>query len=73
MTYEYQCKCCNHYFEAVQSIKDDALTECPKCLVSALQRLISGGSGFTLKGGGWFRDAYSSSNKSDGSSGNTIC
>jgi putative FmdB family regulatory protein len=69
-TYEYQCKCCNHCFEAFQSMKDDPLSECPKCLVSALQRLISGGSGFALKGGGWYKDLYSSTSKSvDGSSG----
>jgi predicted nucleic acid-binding Zn ribbon protein len=51
-------------------MKDDPLSECPKCLVSALQRLISGGSGFALKGGGWYKDLYSSTSKSaDGSSG----
>lgn len=68
-TYEYQCKCCNYCFEAFQSMKDDLLSECPKCLVNALQRLISGGSGFVLKGGGWYKDLYSSTSKSvDGSS-----
>lgn len=60
MTYEYVCKCCNHAFEAVQSIKDEPLTECPNCHVCSLERLISGGTGFTLKGGGWYKDLYSS-------------
>jgi len=69
MTYEYSCKCCGHAFETVQSIKDDPLTECPKCRVSALERLISGGSGFTLKGGGWYKDLYSSPKNTGNSSG----
>ena len=30
-TYEYVCKSCGHIFEIVQSMKDDALTECPEC------------------------------------------
>jgi putative FmdB family regulatory protein len=30
-TYEYICKQCGHLFEIVQSMKDDALTECPQC------------------------------------------
>lgn len=63
-TYEYKCLCCSHQFETIQSIKDDALTECPKCLVSALERLISGGTSFTLKGGGWYKDLYSSKKQS---------
>lgn len=59
-TYEYSCKCCNHYMEVVQSIKDDPLKECPSCKTSSLERLISGGSGFALRGGGWYKDLYSS-------------
>lgn len=30
-TYEYICKGCGHLFEIVQSMRDDALTECPQC------------------------------------------
>jgi putative FmdB family regulatory protein len=30
-TYEYACKACSHRFEVVQSMRDDALTECPEC------------------------------------------
>jgi len=46
--------------EKVQSIKDDPLSECPNCKASSLKRLISAGGGFTLKGGGWYKDLYSS-------------
>jgi len=61
-TYEYKCEGCEHQFETIQSMKDEALSECPKCHGS-LHRLISGGSGFTLKGGGWYKDLYSSTKK----------
>ena len=44
MLYDYQCKKCNHFMEDVQqSIKDEALTKCPKCNEEALERVITGG------------------------------
>lgn len=58
MIYEYNCRVCNYEFEVEQSIKADPLDECPKCLVSALKRVISGGSGFLLKGNTWAKDGY---------------
>lgn len=64
MTYEYCCAVCDHKFEAEQSIKDEPLVECPKCHVTALRRLVSGGTGFVLQGDGWAKDLYSSSGKS---------
>jgi putative FmdB family regulatory protein len=59
-TYEYLCTVCNHEFECEQSIKDDPLEECPKCMVAGLKRVINNQSGFILKGGGWYSDLYSS-------------
>jgi predicted nucleic acid-binding Zn ribbon protein len=44
-------------------MKDDALTVCPKCTGTDIQRLITGGNGFQLKGGGWFADGYSAKSK----------
>ena len=35
---------------------------CPKCGKPAAHRLISAGTNFILKGGGWYSDLYSSSN-----------
>lgn len=58
-TYEYACPVCKHQFEAEQRITDEPLKECPKCRVAALKRLISGGTGFVLRGGGWYIDGYS--------------
>jgi putative FmdB family regulatory protein len=69
-TYEYACSSCHHEWETEQSIKDNALTECPTCHQQTARRQISRGGGFILKGGGWYSDLYSSaSNKpSSGSS-----
>jgi len=44
MLYDYECSECKHFMEDVyQSIKDDALTKCPKCHKDKLERVISGG------------------------------
>jgi len=63
MTYEYACEACGHQWEAEQSIKDAALKKCAACGKETAKRLVSGGTGFLLKGGGWYADLYSSSNK----------
>jgi putative FmdB family regulatory protein len=68
-TYEYACTSCGNEWELEQSIKDDAIKECPKCHQGTAKRQISRGTGFILKGGGWYSDLYSgSSNKGGGSS-----
>jgi putative FmdB family regulatory protein len=59
-TYEYRCQSCHHELEAFQRIKDAPLTDCPACHERKLERLISATS-FQLKGGGWYKDLYSSS------------
>jgi putative FmdB family regulatory protein len=60
MTYEYACEACGHTWEAEQRIKDAALKECVSCGAPKAKRLISGGTGFLLKGGGWYADGYGS-------------
>lgn len=69
MTYEYLCTACGHQWEADQSITAQALKDCPKCKKAKAQRQVSGGTGFVLKGGGWYADLYSSakSSKKEGS------
>lgn len=63
-TYEYACSSCAHEWEAEQSIKEDALKDCPSCHQSTAKRQISRGTGFILKGSGWYADLYASgSNK----------
>ncbi len=60
MTYEYQCSACGHEWEAEQSIKDAPLDTCVSCGQKTAKRLVSGGTGFLLKGGGWYADGYGS-------------
>jgi putative FmdB family regulatory protein len=64
MTYEYVCEACGHQWETEQSIKDSPLKTCVSCNASKAKRLVSGGTGFLLKGGGWYADLYSSSSAS---------
>jgi putative FmdB family regulatory protein len=60
MTYEYVCEACGHQWEAEQSIKDSPLKNCVSCGADKAKRLVSGGTGFLLKGGGWYADLYGS-------------
>lgn len=60
-TYEYACTSCGHEWEFEQSIKADPLTDCPHCHKASAKRQISRGTGFILKGSGWYSDLYSSS------------
>jgi putative FmdB family regulatory protein len=41
-------------WEVQQKINDKPIEKCPKCKEDTAKRLISGGSGFVLKGSGWF-------------------
>ena len=60
-TYEYACTSCGYEWEFEQSIKDAPLTTCASCRSETARRQISRGTGFILKGGGWYSDLYSSS------------
>lgn len=64
--YEYRCNACGHEFEAMQKMRDAALTDCPACNKSALVKLISA-AGFRLKGSGWYETDFKgkSGNKGD--------
>jgi len=65
-TYEYACSSCRHAWEFEQSIKDNAITECPNCKQQTARRQISRGTGFILKGSGWYADLYSSASNKPG-------
>ena len=64
--YEYTCVTCNKDHEIIQKVNEPPLTICPAC-GGKLEKKLSL-SGFQLKGGGWYKDGYASSNtpKSEG-------
>jgi putative FmdB family regulatory protein len=51
-TYEYVCKQCGHLFEIVQSMRDDALTECPEC--GGELRKVFAPPAISFKGSGFY-------------------
>jgi len=68
--YEYRCKECAHLEEFLQKVSDPAPLLCPACgKERTLEKQVSLGS-FQLKGGGWYKDLYSST-KSDSSAVST--
>ena len=64
--YEYECKACHREFEYQQRMADPDKTTCEVC-GGTLERLISR-TAFQLKGGGWYKDLYSSSKPAEKSS-----
>ncbi len=66
-TYEYICEKCDHQFDVFQSIKDNALTACPKekCGLKKwgkgkVKRVIGSGAGLIFKGTGFYITDYRS-------------
>lgn len=58
--YEYQCDKCGKTTEVFQLRSTDAPpTKCPRCGSKKIHRLVSQ-TAFQLKGGGWYKDLYSS-------------
>lgn len=51
-TYEYICRACGHLFEIVQSMKDDPLTECPRC--GGELRKVFAPPAISFKGSGFY-------------------
>ena len=67
--YDYECDKCGRY-ELTQRITEPALAKCERCGSKKFQRLISNAS-FSLKGGGWYSEGYSSTSNSSGSKKNS--
>jgi putative FmdB family regulatory protein len=71
-TYEYECGTCSLRFERRQAITEDAITECPECH-GKVERLISGGAGFILRGPGHAGAGHRASECSLERVGRTCC
>src|SRR6266404_3432522 len=66
-TYEYHCQKCDQNFEMFQSMRDEALRECPKehCRLpkwghGKVKRLLGTGAGIIFKGSGFYTTDYRS-------------
>ena len=66
-TYEYQCEKCKKSFDFFQSMKDNALTVCPKegCRMKSwgkgkVKRQLGSGAGLIFKGSGFYITDYRS-------------
>ena len=80
-TYEYECAKCRKSFEVFQSMKDAALTTCPKDACAqrtwgkgAVKRLLGTGAGLIFKGSGFYvtdyrSESYKAGAKSDSGTG----
>jgi putative FmdB family regulatory protein len=67
--YEYQCKQCDHVFDALQKMSDDPLQDCPECAKPELRKLLSAPN-FRLKGGGWYETDFKDKNQRNLADGN---
>ena len=62
--YEYTCDHCHEVLEVLQKVGEDAPECCVKCgKKDSLHKVVSS-SAFHLKGGGWYKDLYSSAKTS---------
>jgi putative FmdB family regulatory protein len=48
-TYEYLCNTCSNKFDHFHGINESPVKDCPEC-GGSVKKLISGGSGFIMKG-----------------------
>ncbi len=67
--FEYRCSACGHLEEVLQKHTDPAPAECPRCHAAQTMAKELSLSAFHLKGGGWYKDLYSSSSSSSSDSG----
>jgi putative FmdB family regulatory protein len=58
--YEYTCDNCHKPQEILQKINEEAPPICPNCHAKGSLKKIVSASAFHLKGGGWYKDLYSS-------------
>ena len=67
--YEYECNECGRRTEKIQKFSDDPLTVCPHC-GGRIERTLTAPA-VQFKGGGWYKDLYSSAKPASSSNGNS--
>jgi len=60
--YEYQCLACSYEFEALQSVSEAPIIDCPGCNQPQL-RLKLTAAAFKLKGTGWYETDFKNNDK----------
>ncbi len=65
--YEYECKECGRRTEKIQKFSDPELTVCPHCGGRIERTLTAPAAHF--KGGGWYKDLYSSAKPASAKTG----
>jgi len=65
--FDYGCTACGHVEEVLQKRTDPAPATCPKCGAEGTMTKEMSLPSFQLKGGGWYKDLYASTPKSDSS------
>jgi putative FmdB family regulatory protein len=65
--YEFVCEACGRIVERLQKVDDPPPDACPEC-GGQMAKIMSRNS-FQLKGGGWYKDLYSSGSKASTSAG----
>ena len=60
--YGYQCRSCEHAFDALQKMSDAPLVDCPECGAPELRKLLSAPK-FRLKGKGWYETDFKTGDK----------
>ena len=55
--YGYNCRSCEHSFDALQKMSDPVLEDCPECGEASLRKLLSAPK-FRLKGKGWYETDF---------------
>lgn len=59
--YEYNCEACHETQEIIQKFGEGTPEMCPLCHAKGTLKKQVTSSSFHLKGGGWYKDLYSSS------------
>ena len=57
-TYDYECKDCGNIIEVFHGISENPKVVCTECGQTNTERQITGGTGFILKGSGFYTTDY---------------